>query len=78
MTLTSKAEDAGRQVVPVDPRNTSKRCSRCGQMVEKVLSIRVHQCPVCGLVMDRDENAAINILAVGLYSLGLAPRSPRL
>lgn len=78
LTLTSKAEDAGRQVVQVDPRNTSKRCSRCGQLVEKDLSVRVHQCPVCGLVMDRDENAAVNILAVGLYSLGLAPRSPRL
>lgn len=78
LTLTSKAEDAGRQVVLVDPRNTSKRCSRCGQLVEKGLSVRVHHCPVCGLVMDRDENAAVNILAVGLYSLGLAPRSPRL
>lgn len=78
LTLMSKAEDAGRQVVQIDPRNTSKRCSRCGQLVEKDLSVRVHQCPVCGLVMDRDENAAVNILAVGLYSLGLAPRSPRL
>lgn len=78
LTLTRKAADAGRQVVPVDPRNTSKRCSRCGQVVEKDLSVRVHQCPVCGLVMDRDENAAVNILAVGLYSLGRAPRSLRL
>lgn len=76
LTLTSKAEDAGRQVVQVDPRNTSKRCSRCGQLVEKDLNVRVHQCPVCGLVMDRDENAAINILAVGLHSQGLALRSP--
>lgn len=77
LVLTSKAEDAGRQVVQVEPRNTSKRCSRCGQLVEKGLSVRVHQCPVCSLVMDRDENAAVNILAVGLHSLGLAPRSPR-
>jgi putative transposase len=60
-------------VVLVDPRNTSKRCSRCGQMVEKDLSVRVHSCPVCSLVLDRDENAAINILALGLQCLGASP-----
>ncbi|MBI3961295.1 MAG: IS200/IS605 family element transposase accessory protein TnpB [Deinococcus sp.] len=70
---TSKAAEAGRRVVLVDPRNTSKRCSRCGRMVEKDLSVRVHQCSVCGLVMDRDENAAINILALGLQCLGASP-----
>jgi putative transposase len=70
---TSKAEEAGRRVVLVDPRNTSNRCSRCGQKVEKDLSVRVHSCPVCGLVMDRDENAAINILTLGLQCLGEGP-----
>ena len=69
---TYKAENAGRVVVLVDPRNTSKRCSRCGTLVEKSLSVRVHACPVCTLVMDRDENAAINILGLGLQSLGYA------
>jgi putative transposase len=69
-----KAEGAGRQVVFVNPQNTSKQCSRCGQLVEKTLADRVHRCS-CGLVLDRDENAAINILALGLKSLGLAPRS---
>jgi putative transposase len=64
-----KAENAGRECVLVDPRNTSKTCSRCGTLVEKDLSVRVHDCPVCGLKMDRDENAAINILALGLESL---------
>jgi putative transposase len=39
------------------------------------LSIRVHQCPFCGLEMDRDLNAALNILGLGLQSLELAPRS---
>jgi len=63
-----KAECAGRTVVFVNPRNTSKQCSRCGQLVEKTLSDRVHRCS-CGLVLDRDENAAINILALGLQSL---------
>jgi putative transposase len=67
-----KAEDAGRVCVLVDPRNTSKRCSRCGTLVEKDLFVRVHQCPVCDLVMDRDQNAAINILGLGLQSLGVA------
>lgn len=73
--ITYKAAEAGREVVLVDPRNTSKKCSRCGVLVEKSLSVRVHKCPVCGLEIDRDENAAVNILALGLESLGLAPRS---
>ena len=73
---TYKAGNAGRVVVSVDPRNTSKQCSRCGTMVEKSLSVRVHVCPVCGLVMDRDENAANNILRHGLESLGLALEAP--
>ena len=73
---TYKAEKAGRVVVLVDPRNTSKRCSGCGTLVEKSLSVRVHPCPVCGLVMDRDENAANNILRLGLKSLGMALEAP--
>jgi len=63
-----KAEEAGRQVVFVNPRNTSKMCSRCGQIVEKKLSDRIHKC-TCGLRMDRDLNASINILGLGLQSL---------
>ncbi len=70
---TSKAAEAGRRVVRVDPRNTSQRCSRCGQLVQKDVSVRVHACPICGLVIDRDENAAINILALGLQCLGARP-----
>ena len=71
-----KAENAGRVIVFVDPRNTSKQCSRCGTLVEKSLSVRVHICPVCGLVMNRDQNAAINILGLGLQSLGMALEAP--
>jgi putative transposase len=66
-----KAEEAGRTVILVNPRNTSKMCSHCGQLVEKDLSVRVHTCPHCGLVMDRDQNAAINILRLGLQNLRL-------
>ncbi len=75
---TYKAENAGRVVVTVDPRNTSRQCSCCGTMVEKSLSVRVHTCPICGLSMDRDQNAAINILGLGLQSLGIAHEAPAL
>jgi len=61
-----KAEWAARTVVTVDPRNTSKMCSRCGAIVPKDLSVRVHDCPHCGLKIDRDLNASLNVLARGL------------
>ena len=67
-----KAEDAGRLCVLVSPVNTSQACSRCGALVPKDLSVRVHNCPHCGLIMDRDENAALNILRLGLHSLASA------
>jgi putative transposase len=70
MTI-SKAEEAGRTVILVNPRNTSKMCSQCGFLVEKRLSERTHTCANCGLVMDRDENAALNILQRGLQILRL-------
>lgn len=62
--LTCKAESAGRAVVKVDPRGTSQRCSACGIVVPKDLSVRVHSCE-CGYVADRDLNAARNILRLG-------------
>ena len=65
----SKAERAGKSVVLVDPRNTSQRCSGCGQIVPKDLSERVHSCPFCGLTLDRDFNAALNILTLGLKGI---------
>ena len=71
ITITeSKAEDAGSRVILVNPRNTSQICSRCGMIVAKTLSDRVHSCSHCGLVMDRDQNAAINIMRLGLQSQG--------
>ncbi len=68
-TTQSKAEEAGSKVVLVDPKNTTQFCSRCGQYVRKELSDRIHSCSSCGLVMNRDQNAAINILRLGLQSL---------
>jgi putative transposase len=66
---TYKAAKAGRCAVQVNPHNTSKVCSRCGELVEKDLSVRMHACVGCGLRLDRDHNAALNILALGLQSL---------
>ncbi len=64
--LTSKAESAGRRVIAVSPRFTSQKCSKCGEYVEKSLSVRTHICPYCGYIDDRDVNAAKNILRRGL------------
>ncbi|MDD3621581.1 MAG: transposase [Methanofollis sp.] len=66
----SKVEEAGSRVVLVNPRNTSQQCSRCGMIVAKTLSARFHSCPHCGMVMDCDQNAAVNIMGLGLQSQG--------
>jgi putative transposase len=72
--LANKAEEAGKHIVAVDPRGTSQRCSGCQQVVRKLLSERTHDCPHCGLRLDRDENAAVNILALGMSAThGYAP-----
>jgi putative transposase len=63
--VSYKAESAGKKVVFVNPRNTSQICSSCGEIVKKSLSVRTHICPYCGLILDRDVNAAINILRLG-------------
>jgi putative transposase len=70
--LTSKAADAGKWVVAVPAQYTSQDGSgvlpdgsRCTQRVATSLSVRTHVCPSCGLVMDRDENAARTILRAG-------------
>ena len=61
--LTYKAESAGKIVMKVDPRGTSQLCSFCERIVPKDLSVRIHNCnPGCGLMLDRDINAARNIL----------------
>jgi putative transposase len=57
-----KAANAGTLVAFVDPRNTSQVCSACGKKgPHKDLSERTHTCIYCGVVLDRDENAALNI-----------------
>jgi putative transposase len=63
--LEAKAASAGHQVIRVNPRFTSQQCSKCGEIVQKSLSVRTHSCPCCGYVADRDVNAAKNILFKG-------------
>ncbi len=77
------AELHGIPVIAVPPHYTSQNCSGCGMLVPKTLSTRTHVCFHCGLVMDRDENAARNILAlahrtVGQTGTGSVRRSQRL
>jgi putative transposase len=83
--LEDKAARAGHQVVRVPARFTTQQCNRCGEHVQKSLSVRTHICPSCGLVEDRDVNAAKNILRAGAPPSGTGAaglpdelRSPRL
>jgi putative transposase len=70
--LAFKAACAGKRVVAVDPAYTSQDCSGCGARIQKSLSVRTHVCTNCGLILDRDENAARNILWRGQRLRGLA------
>jgi transposase len=56
----------GIPVIAVEPAWTSQACSGCGKLVKKALSVRTHVCPSCVLILDRDNNAALNILAKAL------------
>ncbi len=57
-------------VIAVAPQFTSQQCSECGTLVKKSLSVRTHICHGCGVVLDRDHNAALNILAKADGTLG--------
>lgn len=67
--LVYKVEETGGQVIKVNPKDTTKKCSSCGKITSKELSDRTHECNCCGLVMDRDLNASKNILRIGMDSL---------
>lgn len=69
--LLYKAEWAGRKMVPVDPAYTSQICSSCGYRQKLTLDIREYRCPCCNIILDRDHNAALNILACGLASISI-------
>ena len=68
--LLSKAEEAGRTVVRVNPAYTSQRCSCCGYIQQMLLSVRIYECSNCGLVRDRDHNSSKNILEDALNAVG--------
>ena len=69
--LSYKAESAGKMFIKVNPKNTSKKCSICGNIQDMPLSERVYNCSECGIAIDRDVNAAINILERGIMRQGL-------
>lgn len=71
--LSYKAVMCGGQLVKVNPRNTSKTCSKCGTIAEMPLSKREFLCPSCGFVCHRDLNSAHNILHIGQ---GLSESTP--
>lgn len=67
--VKAKAASAGRTVLFVNPRYTSQTCDGCGTVAKKTLAERWHSCE-CGCELDRDHNAAINILRLGYHTPG--------
>jgi len=59
--LSYKAVACGGELIKIDPRNTSRKCSNCGEINDIGLSVRTFNCKRCGLSLSRDLNAAINI-----------------
>ena len=64
-----KAECAGSHCIQINPAFTSQNCSHCGNRQKLKLSDRIYHCPCCGLSLQRDWNAALNVLTVGMHSL---------
>ena len=69
--LSYKCDREGTHFVEVDPTDTTKECASCGVKTDKPLWVREHSCPACGFKMDRDANAALNILSRGFKQLGV-------
>jgi len=66
LMLDYKVENTGGHLIRVDPRNTRQKCSSCHELVPKSLAVRTHACPSCGLLIDRDYHASLNILRAGI------------
>jgi putative transposase len=69
--LEYKGELYGCRIVEVPARGTTKECNECGVETEKPLWVREHSCPSCGFELDRDWNAALNVVQRGLEKLGM-------
>ena len=69
--LSYKAVWAGKKLVLVDPRNTTRTCSRCGSLNDRPGRNRIYRCEVCGLELDQDANAAVNILHATQAAVGI-------
>jgi len=76
-TFCKMLEYKCKMLVEVPARNTTIDCSRCGNAVPKSLAMRIHHCDKCGLVLDRDHNASLNILQNGLHIIGMNNRLPQ-
>jgi len=71
--LSYKAANAGRRFIAVNPAYTSQDCSQCGHRQHLTLADRVYRCSCCRVEIGRDHNAALNIRALGLQSIGATP-----
>lgn len=71
--LSYKAESAGRVLVKVNPAYTTQDCHGCGHRQKLTLADRIYSCPCCGLHIDRDLNASLNILALGMQGMKPEP-----
>jgi len=76
-TFCKMLEYKCKMLVEVPARNTTINCSRCGNAVPKNLAVRIHNCDKCGLVLDRDHNASLNILQNGLHIIGMNNKLPQ-
>jgi len=68
--LSYKAENAGRELKKINPAYISQTCSSCGHRQKMPISERTYQCSCCGMEKDREHNASLNILRLGLESRG--------
>ena len=68
--LVYKAAEAGKRTIKINPAYTSQDCNICGNRQKLKLSDRMYHCPCCSLEINRDVNASLNILRLGMQSLG--------